>query len=492
LSSQLNTGSNTLVATLSNGTSTSTRTWTITKNVAPTCASQNPAATGSSVAIPSSLNLTATGATTQGLPLSFSWAINGQVPSGSVFNVVSSSTSSLNTFTPTVAYIGNETLVATISDGYDTAQCSWTVNVLPACSIASVSPSSSTPRIAAATGTNNTFTVTPGDASCSVTWALNGSALTGTSNTKQITSDSFNTGNNTLVATVSNGSSTVAQTWTVVKNTPPVCASQLPATSGGVVGVSGTIALTANATDANSDALSFAWTLNGAASPSNFTITGSGNQSVATFAPTASLLGSNTVATTISDGYDTTTCAWNLTVQNNCSFTSSSPSTSTARVAAAASASNAFAVVANDPTCTVSWTVNGSSLNTAATLVNILSSQLNSGANTVVATLSNGTSSATRTWTVTKNTPPVCASQSPNATGATVVTAASLSLTATGTDANSDSLSFAWQVNGQSVASSVLTATSSTSASTATFVPTASYIGTAAITAATPKSSRIP
>ena len=479
LSSTLNSGTNALVATLSNGTSTATKTWTVNKNTPPICSSQTPLATGNIVALPNSLNLVANGSDSESDALTFAWTLNGLVPTGSVFTTLSSSSTSQTAFTPEVTHVGSNSIAAEINDGYDKVKCEWAVTVLPACSIVNTSPTANSHRIKAAADTANVFSVTPSDAGCAVTWTLNGSQMSGAAaTTKSLNSSVFNTGDNTLVATASNGSSSATKTWVVNKNTPPVCASLNPAATGAVVGVNGGINLTVVGTDTNSDALTFDWNLNGIpATPTNFVTTSTASQSTTTFSPAGGYIGSNTISTIMSDGFDTTTCSWTLKVQNDCSVTSSSPSTTTVKVSNVGTVSTDFSAIPNDATCATTWKLNGSDFGVAGNSVSVLSSALTAGANTLLATITNGTSTTTRTWNVYKNTPPTCASQNPPAAGARVALSASLSLNAGGGDIDNDSLTFAWTIGGEVPAGSVFSVVSGTSTSLNTFTPIAAYLG---------------
>lgn len=461
-------GANVLKASVSNGTSTTQKTWTILKNNPPTCASQAPGASGATAGAGNVKHFVAGGTDADSDALTYSWKLNG-TPVGSEF-VVSSNTAD---WTPTSAEVGTNTILATISDGYDTNTCSWNVSVQNPCTVSSSSPSGATVRALSPAASTTSFAVVPNDSSCGLQWKLNGTTLSETTSLLSLTSSQLNTGANTLVATLSNSVSTVTKTWTVTKNSAPTCSSQTPAATGNTLNAAGTLTLTANAADADSDALTFLWTNNGSAVPTaNFTVSGSGTTSQAAFHPNSTFVGTNAVVSTISDGYESAKCSWNVSVLNDCSVVSSLPSATTTKVAGAGSTVTSFGVVPSDSSCAVSWTLNGNALSGTSSFQNITSSSLLPGTNTLVATLSNGASTVTRSWTVNKNQAPVCSAQTPTATGNQMDYSASKNFTANVTDADGDAVAFSWRLNGVVNASLFPTVNSTSSSSVATFQPT--------------------
>lgn len=475
-SSSLAAGDNTLEAKITGSASSDSQTWTIRRNNAPTCSNQTPASTGSTLGVGSNVALTAYGSDTDSDPLTWAWTVNAASPASGVLAIISNTSQSQGIFAPNSSLVGANTVSATMSDGYDSVSCTWTVSVSSTCVISGAVPSAATVRVPNLASSTTDFTVSTGGGGCTIAWALNGVPLGGTTNTQSITSSSLNP-SNILTATATNGGSTTTQSWTIIKNSAPAC-TQTPAATGSTLGVGGSQNFTADATDANGDAMTFNWLVDGATvstgilSPSTV-----GNQSVGTFSPNSSYTGTRNVTAVISDGYDSTNCAWTTTVSPSCAILSSLPSTATVRVANTGSTSTTFGAIANDASCNISWTLNGSTLaGETSSFLNTLSSSLNAGSNTLVATITNGSSTASRTWTVVKNSPPTCGSQVPASAGNTMNHTSNLSLTANGSDANSDPLTFSWKLDNNTQPT-LFTVTGVAPQSLATFDPGLAQVG---------------
>lgn len=475
-SATLQAGDNTLEAKITGSSSSASKSWTIRRNNAPTCSNQTPASTGSTLGVGSNVALTAFGADTDSDPLTWNWTVNTATPASGVLAIISNTTQSQGIFAPNSSLVGANTISATMSDGYDTVACTWTVTVNATCVISGAVPSAATVRVPALASATTAFTVSTGGGGCSIAWSLNGAPLAGATNSQTIASSSLNP-SNVLTATATNGGSTTTQSWTIVKNSAPACV-QTPAATGSTLGVGGSLNFTADATDANADALTFNWLVDGAAvSTAILNPSTVGNQSIGAFSPNSSYTGTRNVTSVISDGYDSTNCTWTTTVSPSCSILSSLPSTATVRVANTGSTSTTFGAIANDATCNISWALNGSTLaGETSAFLNTLSSSLNTGNNTLVATVTNGSSTATRTWTVVKNSPPTCGSQIPASAGNTMTHTVNLALTANGSDANADPLTFAWKLDNNSQPS-LFAITGTAPQSLATFDPTLSQVG---------------
>ncbi len=482
-SSDLMIGSNLLQVTVTNGTSTDSKTWAVVKNSPPNCASQTPGITGNTVGVSSSITLNAFGSDLNNDALTYSWKNNGSPVNTSYFAITGDSSHSQAIFSPNSSFVGTNTVRADISDGYDTTACSWTVAVVPTCQVLSTTPSSITPRIPFNATTSNSFVAVANDPSCAVSWTLNGAALGGSSPFQNLTSSQFTAGpaTNTLVAHFSNGFSTADQTWTVTRNTPPTCDTQVPAASGSSVGVNAPIVFTANVLDANSDPVTFTWRSNGnPANPAQFSTNAAGLTAHATFTPNAGYVGANTITADFSDGYDSASCTWNVNVVNNCSVSSSNPPTATVKIANAASTTSTFFVSPSDSSCAVSWTLNGGTV-PGSQVLPLLSSDFLDGptTNSLVATLNNGyTTPITRVWTVTKNRLPVCASQTPVTNPAAMPYQTTKNFTANASDPDGDSLSaFTWTYNGTTSGTLFNPINTVGAQSVATFKPTLTQVG---------------
>lgn len=476
-SASLLAGDNELEARVTGSTTSDTRKWTVRRNNPPACTTQTPAATGQTLGVGANVALTANGADSDLDPLSWTWTVNNATPASGVLSTISNSSQSQSIFAPNSQLVGANTVTGTMSDGYDTATCSWSVTVSSTCVITGAVPSGATVRVPNTPTASNNFLVSTGGGGCTIAWALNGVGLPGSSNSQSILSSTLNA-SNVLTATATNGGSTTTQSWTVIKNAAPTC-SQSPAATGSTVAVGGNISFAATSTDSNSDPLTFNWTVDGSV-VSNVILnpTTVGNVSTGVFAPSAIYSGTRNVKATISDGYDTTDCTWTTSVSPVCSIVSSLPSTATVRVANGGSTSSTYGIVPNDSNCAISWSLNGSPLvGETTSFLTSLSSSLNSGSNSLVASVTNGSSTATRTWTVVKNAVPTCGSQVPASAGNIMSRTSTLSLTANGSDTNSDPLSFVWKLDN-SVQASLFSISGSSPSSTAIFSPGLGQVGT--------------
>lgn len=484
LSSSLLTGvTNSLVAKVRGKLGEESVTWNLTKNTPPSCGIRNPSATTVSLAVDSTGAFSVSPTDAESDPLTFSWLLNGSTPAPAIFTSISNATQTLGNFTATSAFLGTNALTANINDGYDTTACNWNVGVATSCSLSSASPAAGSVRVAAAGGTSTSFSVVASDPSCAINWELNGSPLSLSGGNVSLTSSSFISGGNILVARIGPTGSSVTKTWTVVKNTPPACGTYTPTNALTVVtGVGQATNYAITATDANSDAVTFLWKLNGTSGPSEIVPTSGANSSSAVYTPASGQIGNNVVAVELNDGLDATVCAWNTNVQGTCTINSASPSATSVRAPALSSANTGFTIVPNDSSCAVSWKLNGTSVATGS-IYNLPSSSLNTGTNTLVATIANTVSTITKTYTVVKNTPPVCASQTPAATGSMTAVGSPINLTGNGTDGDGDALSFSWKVNGNSVSNAILNAGTTGNQSIGTFTPTSALAGNASVVA---------
>lgn len=459
--------------------------WTVTKNNPPACNGQSPTNLSPAVAAGSNLTLTVQGQDADGDALQFAWKYNGAKNDTLLVPIISSTTAAQVDFRPQAENGGTQSIKAEISDGYDTVSCSWAPRVTGDCSITSKVPDvpANNVRILSTGSSPNSFSISTVTAGCPVTWTLNGVPLTGTETSKILNSSNFSVGNNVLVASVSGAVGQSSQTWSVVKNSPPSCGSMTPSNlSTQTVGINQNLNLSITASDLNSDSLTFSWQLNNQSVSSTILTTSStGGTANATFVPTSTQVGANSVQVQVNDSYETTTCSWPVQVLPACDISSSSPDHLTNRRFAAAGSQNiAFNVTPNYPGyCTVAWDIDGTSVGTGS-LYNLASNNalLSSGNNhTIHATVTNGSgSTVTRTWNLVKNSPPACGTLSPATTTMSMAQGGNQVFQSTVSDSDGDAFNFTWKVNG-STSSALLSLGNTLSSSSAQFSPTISNVG---------------
>ncbi|MFZ9596552.1 MAG: hypothetical protein ACO3A2_10795, partial [Bdellovibrionia bacterium] len=477
---------NTLEVLATDGTNSRMLRWSVKKNQAPTCFSQNTTPVGSTMGVMSTKTFSVITADLDNDPITYEWKVRGSSVDPSLMSIISNASQSVANFTPNASYLGSAPVSVELSDGYDTTTCSWPLSIANNCSLAVTLPSSASPKVSSLGSTSTTFTAVPNDGTCTATWRLNNAPILGIADNSptynvSILSSDLGIGNNPLSITLTNANgSNVTHTWIVRKNSPPSCASQSPSAGGNTIGVGNPITLIANAGNADADSLSFAWKINGNnVNPVQFsTSSPNPDASQAIFTPTSAYAGSHAITANISDGTDTASCSWSVQVINNCSFTSSFPSASSIKVSNVGSTQNNFVATPNDPACNLSWTLNGNNLSGTSAVQNILSSQLMPGTNTLIATATNGMSTIQRVWSVIRNTPPTCDTQTPTPGSTAVGVGGSVNLGVSGSDANGDPLAFTWKSNGSVVNPTYFTISSpSATASQVAFTPNSSFLG---------------
>ncbi|MBV6514035.1 MAG: hypothetical protein FMNOHCHN_03621 [Ignavibacteriaceae bacterium] len=446
VSSELLTGSNILTASVTNSSGTTTETWAVIKNSPPSC-SQTPATSGTSIAVTSTQNFTANLSDANSDTMSWNWFLNGSAAANPPIAITNGSNTTTAAFTPTAGLVGYNTLTLNVSDGYDSTTCTWTTQVVPQCSILATNPSSSTLTIPNLATTVNPFAITPSDGSCSISWSLNGINLGTSLSLVNLLSSSFAT-SNTLTVTASNGSSSSSQTWNITKNTPPSCSSQSPV--GNVIfGVGSNQNFSVSASDPNAgQTMTFSWLLDGSTpNPAYFTPTNLSTSTSAVWSGLSGQLGNHNLIVNMNDGYDTTQCSWPVELIRTCAVSSSTPAGATLKVANLGTTTTNFGAVANDPSCDITWKLNGTTISSSVNFQSFLSSSL-SATNTIQAVLTNPVSTVTRSWTVNKNNPPLCSAQTPSSTGNSLTVGTPQAFNMTGSDGDSDSLTYTWALNG--------------------------------------------
>lgn len=477
----LSTGANRIRVELTNDKGSAKREWTVTKNTPPVCGARTPATTSFGMMAGQTQNLLINANDPDGDTMAFDWRLNGQSAPAILAVQLSSAGASQAGFAPAGEQIGSNAVAVLINDGYDTVTCSWNVTVAGNCSITGGSPAGATVKVNNAGATATNFSVSTESAGCPVNWSLNGTPLAGTDSARTILSSAMNTGSNILQATITSGGSTSTRTWTVTKNSLPQCSQNPGNATTQITGVGMPMSLIANFSDNDNDIVTVAWTINGVAAPSAvFSTSSTASSSTGTFTPNSSYIGNAVITAVLSDGTETNSCAWPVRTVPDCSVISSFPTGATKKIASSIPNTTAFSVIPNDGGCSVSWTLNGANIG-SGTVLNLSSDNINlvpGAGNTLIATLTNGVNPAvTREWTVNRNIPSTCLSQSPSATGNSMTSVQTLSLSASIGNTDSDSMSYEWQFNGLASPRFGSLTSTSTSASSI-FSPTSSNIGT--------------
>jgi len=449
-STEFNTGSNILAATVIASSGTSSQQWIVNKNSPPSC-NQSPIG-NLSLSSGSILNLQSLFNDSNNDLLSWTWGINGSTSAATppLLTITNGVNTTNANFAPTNLNLGFNSIGIAVSDGLDTSNCTWSVTVNPACGISSRSPNSSALTIANLGTTQNIFGVTPTAESCNISWTLNGINLGSNLALQTIMSSTF-LNNNVLRATVSNATSAEFHEWNIIKNTTPTCDSQTPGPSGLTIGVGNNQNLSLTVGDPDlSQNYSYTWRMNGSELTSGFLSINppSGKTTSALWVPISDQVGSNIVSVQVSDGFDSRTCSWNTTVLPDCVITQSNPPTASIKVRNEATTTSQFVAIPNS-TCSVTWSLNGSPIGSLGSILDITSAALNNTPNTLIATAANAVSSVQRSWSITKNQLTTCSTQTPNPGFLTVIDVNNSQLFSSNVvNPDGDALNFSWRLGG--------------------------------------------
>ncbi len=160
-----------------------------------------------------------------------------------------------------------------------------------------------------------------------------------------------------------------------------------------------------------------------------------------------------------------------VTPSEPCGIVATSPSNQTLTVALSPNTITTFGVVPESNGCTVEYLLNGTPVATLP-FFDLSASSLNAGANTLTVNVGSLTEQESYSWTVYRNTPPSCDSQTPLSSGNSISYTNTLNLTGNALDADSDPLTFSWQFNSNTLPALFVSTTSNASSSTTVFTPT--------------------
>ncbi len=505
-SSSIAAGSHTLKVTASNVTSSDTKTFNLIINAPPSVVSFTPTLTGTTLGCGlNNVNLSMLYADANLTDvISVKWYLNNSLvsfgnPTATTANDNANKIASLN-FSPNCTQTGINLIRVELNDGREITSQTWTVFVTAPIIINISDFTPTADPIVLTSTTTSTFGVTllTADATAKFNFVLDNSiSLQNDGRTfYSLTGASLLAGTHTLKVTASNSNSSDVKNFNIRKNAPPVTSAFSPALTGNsLLCGSAPITLYADMTDVNSDTLSYTWFVDDA--PSGYITPGnSGNRAQANFNPNCAIVGNKTVKVVVSDGYESTTISWGISVFSPITIQIASYSPTVSPVIATSNSNTTFALslVTNDPSATFLFTLKNMSSMVTTTLQSGLSpfydlagSTLAPGNYQLTAKASNATSNAQQVYTVRKNSPPEVpqsgGSFSPALTGLTMSCGASSQIfQSTINDADSDTMTTTWTLDGSTVSSSMVTA-STPSLAKVTFTPTCSDVGVRTIRA---------
>ena len=400
-------------------------------------------------------------------PLTFKWFLNNvEIPAQS------GASSSLLFIVPR---IGDNVIECRVGNTVGSVSALWHVTVGTAINqppqITGYNPNQPTVNIDLTAGGGYSFSITATDPegdSLSYQWKFDTTVLSSTGAT--LSSSAFvgsaGVGDHTLQVSVSDGHNTaVTHSWTIhvtqgAINQPPQITGYSPTqpivnidlTAGGGYSFSIT------ATDPEGDSLSYQWKFDTTVlSSSGATLSSSA------FVGSASV-GDHTLQVSVSDGHNTpVTHSWTIhitqgTVINNPPvINSQTPASSSVNITTGNP--QTFTVNASDAdgdTITYSWTVNGVAAGTNSS--SFTYTPIVDGQYPVVVTVDDGKTPAAQqnkaTWNLVAtsqmpvNNPPVINSQAPASSTVNITTGNSQTFTVNASDADGDTITYSWTVNG--------------------------------------------
>jgi hypothetical protein len=319
-------GDHELVVEASNAISKATKTFNIVKNTPPSVSLNSITSTTINCSS-DSFNLSIVAFDLDGDSISYSYYLNG-VQNAAAFSITAAAFSTNLSFSPSCAYAGNNTIAvrATDSNGeYSEYVVSVNVTNPNVASIVSYTPVAD-PVVILSTETKNFLISATGNPPLSFEWSIDpGSALTScTTSTCSLTGGDLTPGNYVLSVELTDAlNSTDDHSYNVVINDKPRITFKTPTNSTPLImncGVSKSFNMTIE--DLNfSDGQNFSvsWYLNdqpnNSLSSSN-SLMSHPMSSTATFSPNCNplLIGDHVLKAVVSDGYETQTLEWNITV----------------------------------------------------------------------------------------------------------------------------------------------------------------------------------
>lgn len=484
-------GNHTLKVLASNSSSSDFKIFNIRKNTPPSATGYSPAFSNNSIACGTTpTTFYADWIDVNGDALTYTWSLDDTVSA----YITASNTASRGqmSFVPNCSLTGSHTIKLVASDGYESTTLSWSVNITSPINIqiSSFLPATNPTIMTANTTTTFAVALTTSDSNVIYSFVLKNLA-TNISQTLQsgsvpfynLYANSVAAGNYELKVTASNGSSSDTHTFSIRKNSPPAVPPTpltfSPALTGTVLDCGSSSQLfTSPISDADSDIMAVTWYLNGSSTAANLVSTSNQTTARATYTPSCSEVGVQTISVGVYDGYETTTKTWTVQVINPTVVSINNYSPGTDPIYMLSSGSQTFSISATGKApVTYEWKLDGNVLSSATDNYYVMNaSSLTTGVHTLIAKAIDSTSSDTHTFNIIKNAAPVISGVTPSTSSNKINVNTVLNLSGTFTDANGDAMTVTWKLNNTTVTASnpyaAVTTIGSTSTLTLTPQPT--------------------
>ena len=419
--------------------------------------------------------------------LAVEWFLDGKKNETKLLSITSGlTTQSIYTFN-CAEDTGVHAITAHYSDDFTQDSFTWTVvindpSLTKPDPVAIVGATPTTDPVVMVNGSEKTFVVAvnPGSGNVSFDFKLNNTQIYAGSNPYvEVNGTALSGGNHQLVVTATNETGSDSHVFNLRKNSPTVFSNHLP-DSG--VGVSASClndpkAMSATVTDADNDAVTFRWLLNGVESTA-FNTNSSGYTSNTTFTADCTLVGTHTITAEVDDGHEKTFLAWVVTITNPIIATINSYTPSSNNVTIVSTGSQLFSIDATGKNpLNYKWELDGTEIPGATSnTFTVSAGGFGTGTYNLRASVLDSTSSDHRDWTVKVNAPPVLANHSPtNAITFKMNHAGIRTLEVDGSDANSDTISYTWLLDG--AVSGFIAANNTATGSQAVLAPSDAIIG---------------
>ncbi len=478
-------GNHTLQVSVSNAGGADSHTFNLKKNTPPYISEKSPVSnTGNTIASGMGTVFSVTAVDPDTDTLTYAWKFNGVVD-GAADPLTGSGNS--RTVTPTGDHVGPNQVSVTVSDGRDEITQTWTVTVSSPVEITSARPEGN-PVVLRNSGTTTFEISTAGGSGITYEWYVNDVKRAGEAASSFVFTNSALPIGETYVITAKALSGTMSpatRNFNVIRNRLPTIGTSTPAASGNLVCRTCTLALSASATDADAQALTWTYKVDGLENAAAFLGSGSSRQ----YRPTdlaADLPRDHLVTAEVSDGVDTAQTAWSVTVFDSVSIVDSFPPGS-GEVVFPTGSSRFFSITPN-PSGAVQYSYSLTSSGVTTQLGTSNLQQLSYSAlpgvpgstATLTATATLGGSTGTKVFNLRKNSPPQIQGTTPIPTGVTIPYTASLPITVNAQDGDGHTLTYTWNVldpAGADITSLVLTGHTAVDNRVVTYQPRSGDVG---------------
>ncbi|MBC7715066.1 MAG: hypothetical protein H7177_17095 [Rhizobacter sp.] len=382
-----------------------------------------------------------------------------------------------------------------LNDGKEIATQTWTIFVSSpiVIHISDAIPTTNPTVFAITTSTTFAITLTTPDPTANYSFILDNSITLQNDHRTYLTlaGSGLSSGVHTLKVIASNSNSSDTKIFNIKKNSAPVIAGFSPAYSGTNLSCGGaTQTLYADFTDADGDPMTYTWTVDDA--PSSYIApANTAGRATAVFTPACAIAGTRTIKAIATDGYETKTATWTISVVSpiTIAITSFLPTSNPIIITSAETKTFAVALSTSDQNVTYNFMLKNLNTSVVTTLqsgtvpfYNLVGSGVTAGLYELDVIASNGSSSDHHVFSVRKNSPPALPPSplgtfTPAATGVVLSCGSSSQLFRSDlSDGDNDIMAINWYLDSATAPANLVSTSTQTEAK-ATYTPTCAEVG---------------